>query len=118
MVEIDFTPNSITTNCQFAVGSLALGCSVYITRQDNEDTPVASLSAMRNSNEQGLPLSVEVTAENLESGVYTVTVYDIESNGETKIEDTPAHTETVDITEPTKPTSPPTTSSDTPGRSL
>ena len=75
------------------------------------------LSVMRESgaNEEGLSLSAEGKAEGLESGVYTVRVYDIESNGETSSSGTPAHTETVDITQPTTSTpSLVTTSSDTP----
>ena len=109
-MEIDFTPTSIIANCQFAVGSPALGCSVHIVSQD-DDTSVMMLSVMRESgaNEEGLSLSAEGKAEGLESGVYTVRVYDIESNGETSSSGTPAHTETVDITQPT--TSPSTTPS-------
>ena len=105
LVQINFTPNSITTYCQFAIGSLALGCSVHITRE-NDVAPLKMLKVMRESNtsDSGLPLSVEVTADGLESGVYTVAVYDIERNGETRTNETPAHVEMVDITEPTKPT--------------
>ena len=64
------------------------------------------LSVMRESgaNEEGLSLSAEGKAEGLESGVYTVRVYDIESNGETSSSGAPAHTETVDITQPTTST--------------
>ena len=102
LVEISFTPTSIIANCQFAVGSPALGCSVHIVSQD-DDTSVMMLSVMRESgaNEEGLSLSAEGKAEDLESGVYTVRVYDIESNGETSSSGTPAHTETVEITQPT-----------------
>ena len=111
-VVIDFTPNSITTNCQFATGSLALGCSVHISNETEAEVEVHKV--MRDANGQGLPLSVEVTVEGLESGVYTVTVYDIESDGEASTDGAPAHTQTIDISEPTTQ---PTTSdtSTTPG---
>ena len=108
LVEIDFTSTSITANCQFAVGSPALGCSVHICR---DNTPVKIVPVMRKAgdNEEGLPLSAEGMAVGLESGVYTVTVFDIESDGEIRTDGTPAHSETVDITQPT--TSPHTTPS-------
>ena len=83
-MEINFTVTSITANCLFAVGSQALGCFVHISSPD-DDTTVQMLSVMRESDdkEEGLPLSVVGTVEGLEAGVYRVTVYDIESNGET-----------------------------------
>ena len=109
-VTIDFTPTSITASCQFAVGSLALGCSIHIFDQMGAEVTVETL--MRDPNGQGLPLVVEVTVEELESGVYTVRVYDIESDGQTSNGSDPAHIQTVDITQPTTPTP---TSSDTPG---
>ena len=62
------------------------------------------VTPMRNPDGQGLPLTLEVTVE-LESGVYTVRVYDIESDGQTSTDRDPAHMQTVDITQPTSPTS-------------
>ena len=110
-VRIDFTPTSITTSCLFAVGSLALGCSIHIFDQMGAEVIVETV--MRDPDGQGLPLVVEVTVEELESGVYTVRVYDIESDGQTSTDRDPAHIQTIDITQPTSPT--PTSSDTTPG---
>ena len=107
---IDYTATSITTNCQFAPGSPARGCSILIFR---EDTPFQTISVMRDPNEQGLPLSVEGTVSDLESAVYTVRVYDIESDGQISTDGTPAHTQRVDISQPPTTSNPST--SDTPG---
>ena len=113
MVTVDYTPSSITVTCHFAVGSPALGCSVHILSQERSEVEVGT--AMRDTNGQGLSLTVQVTVDKLETAIYTVIVYDIESNGEASTDGAPAHTQTVDIAQPS--TSPPTTteSSETPG---
>lgn len=108
---INYTPTSITTNCQFAIGSPALGCLVHIFKQTALDTPIETITVMRDANEQGLPLNAERTVNDLESGLYTVIVYDIESDGLTNTDGEPAYIQIVDITEPTKP---PSISSETP----
>ena len=95
------------------MGSPALGCSVHIINQEGSEVEVRT--AMRDTNEQGLTLTVEVTVDKLETAIYTVRVYDIESNGEASTDGAAAHTQMVDIAQPTTP--PPTTtdSSGTPG---
>lgn len=108
---VNYTPSSITVTCQFAVGSPALGCSVHVINQEGSE--VERRTPMRGTNGQGLSLAVEVTVDGLETNVYTVRVFDIESNGEASTDGAPAHTQTVDIGQPT--TQPPTTSGTTPG---
>ena len=102
-VRINFTLTSITTSCRFAVGSLALGCSIHIF--DQTDTEVVVKTVIRDPDGQGLSLIVEVTVEDLEPGKYTVRVYDIESDGQTSTGGDPAHIQAIDITQPTTPTS-------------
>ena len=107
---VTYTPSSITLTCYFAVGSPALGCSVHILSQERSEVEVRT--ATRDTNGQGLSLTVQVTVDKLETAIYTVIVYDIESNGEASTDGAPAHTQTVDIAQPTIPpsTTPDTTS--------
>lgn len=114
-VRINFTPSSITTSCRFAVGSVALGCSVHILDQAGAQVEVRMVMRDSGTNGEGLLGSVEVTVEGLVADVYTVSVYDIESNGQASTDGAPAHTETVNITVPTAP--PPITSGTTSGTS-
>lgn len=96
LVTVTYTSSSITIICQFAVGSPALGCSVHIINQTGSEAEVRT--AMRDTNGQGLSLTVEVTVDELETAIYTVRVYDIESNGEAN--GAPAHTQMVNIAQP------------------
>lgn len=113
MVTVTYTLSSITVTCHFAEGSPALGCSVHIINREGSEVEVRT--AMRDTNGQGLSLTVEVTVDKLETAIYTVRVYDIESNGEDSTDGAPAHTQRVNIAQPTTP--PPTTTdtSGTPG---
>ena len=111
-VRIDFTATTVLTTCHFAVGSQALGCSVHISDQSGSEVRVGMAVRDDGSNEEGLPLSTAVMEEGLASGVYIVRVYDIESSGEDSSAGPPAHTQTVNTTQPTLP---PVTTDSPPG---
>ena len=99
-VTVMFTTSSITTTCHFAAGSLALGCSVSIS--DGGGAEVRVGVAMRTGNpEDGLSRTSSVTELGLDLGVYTVRVYDIESNGQAATSGPPAVEIVVNITETT-----------------
>ena len=82
-----YSGTSITTTCYFATGASARGCLVHIRKEEEggeEGSEVAEGVAKRNGTAEGglSQTAVFVYGPDVVPGVYRVTVYDVEQEGE------------------------------------
>ena len=97
-VTVAVGPGTITVVCRFAEGSEGRGCHIVITEQNsgeevcrNATRPLLSGSV--------LALTVTHVENSLQSGVYDVSVFDLETDGDIDLQST-IHSQRVNIKEP------------------
>ena len=97
-VTVSIGPGTITVVCSFAEGSDARGCHIVISEQNSGEELCRNVTRQLMSG-SALALTATHTENNLQPGVYDVSVFDLESDGGIDLQST-VHSQRVDITEP------------------
>ena len=101
-VTVSVGPGTITVVCSFAEGSEGRGCHIVITEQNSGEEVQRNATRPQMSGSV-LAQTATHTENSLQPGVYDVSVFDLESDGDIDLQSA-VHSQRVNITEPPTPT--------------